>query len=174
MSKLSDYPPNWPEVARQVKEDAEWRCARCRHPHEFPGKHVMCRPDCDFHRHPEILLVTETQEEYGYSLNIEYNGPRKQRVLTVHHLDNDKHNLFWWNLTPLCQVCRLIIQTKVVMARPWLMFEHSEWFKPYAAGYYAYAYLHQNLSRQETMARLGELLALERLKVYTIKEKQSD
>jgi hypothetical protein len=58
-------------------------------------------------------------------------------VLTVHHLDGDKSNCRWWNLAALCQRCHLKIQGRVIMERVW-MFDHSEWFKPYVAGYYAY------------------------------------
>jgi len=60
-------------------------------------------------------------------------------TLTVHHLDCNKSNCEWWNLAALCQRCHLTIQGKVVMARTW-MFEHSEWFRPYVAGYYASAF----------------------------------
>jgi len=58
-------------------------------------------------------------------------------MLTVHHLDGVKGNCEWWNLTALCQRCHLSVQARVVMERPWI-FEHSEWFKPYVAGYYAF------------------------------------
>jgi hypothetical protein len=71
-------------------------------------------------------------------------------------------NSSWWNLLPLCQKCHLSIQARVVLDRPWVMAEHSEWFKPYAAGFYAQKYLGQELSREEAVARLDELLALER------------
>lgn len=57
-------------------------------------------------------------------------------MLTVHHLDLNKSNCAWWNLAALCQRCHLTIQGKVIMEQPY-MFEHSEWFKPYVAGYYA-------------------------------------
>jgi len=43
------------------------------------------------------------------------------------------------------------------------MFEHDDWFKPYAAGYYARKYLGEDLSREEVESRLEELLALERV-----------
>jgi len=62
------------------------------------------------------------------------------RILTVHHLDGDKANCRWWNLAALCQRCHLEVQAKVVMERIY-PHEHSEWFKPYAAGYYAFVYL---------------------------------
>lgn len=43
------------------------------------------------------------------------------------------------------------------------MLEHSEWFKPYVAGFYAWKYEHRELTRQEAMAELERLLDLERL-----------
>jgi hypothetical protein len=82
------------------------------------------------------------------------------RVLTVHHLDGDKANLRWWNLAALCQRCHLEIQAKVVMERVY-PHEHSGWFKPHAAGYYAWVYNGEELTREETLERLDELLALE-------------
>ena len=60
-------------------------------------------------------------------------------MLTVHHLDGDKANGAWWNLAALCQRCHLTIQAKVVMPRTW-MFEHTPWFRPYVAGYYAHLF----------------------------------
>ena len=84
------------------------------------------------------------------------------RMLTVHHLDMDKCNCRWWNLTALCQACHLSVQARVVLERPWI-FEHSAWFKIYAAGYYAHVYLELELTRDEAAARLEELLALERI-----------
>jgi hypothetical protein len=47
------------------------------------------------------------------------------------------------------------------MARVW-PWEHSTWFEPYVAAYYALVYLGEELTREETMERLDELLALER------------
>ena len=40
--------------------------------------------------------------------------------------------------------------------------EHSEWLKPYVAGFYAFKYEGRVISRDEAIARLDELLALER------------
>ena len=77
-------------------------------------------------------------------------------MLTVHHLDLNKSNCKWWNLAALCQRCHLQIQHKVDMEQPY-MFEHSAWFKPYAAGYYA----HQNgwpHDKVFVMANLDRLL----------------
>jgi 5-methylcytosine-specific restriction endonuclease McrA len=81
--------------------------------------------------------------------------PESGYCLTVHHLDMDPGNNAWWNTAALCQRCHLQIQAKVVMERPW-MFEHSEWFKPYVAGYYAHL---RGLpeDRDYVMAHLDEL-----------------
>lgn len=65
------------------------------------------------------------------------HDPPTGYTLTVHHLDGDKSNCAWWNLAALCQRCHLHIQAKVEMSRVW-MFGHSDWFKPYVAGYYAH------------------------------------
>lgn len=84
------------------------------------------------------------------------------RILTVHHINGRKHDLRWWNLAALCQRCHLIVQRKVHLERVY-PFEHTDWFKPYAAGWYAYAYLGLSLDRDQVMERLDELLALERM-----------
>ena len=83
-------------------------------------------------------------------------------TLTVHHLDMDPSNCRWWNLAALCQRCHLQIQNKVRMQQRWML-EHREWFKPYAAAFYAWKYLGEDLDRDETEQRLEELLALERI-----------
>lgn len=82
-------------------------------------------------------------------------------MLTVHHFDGDKANVRWWNLLALCQRCHLSIQARVNPDQPY-MFEHSEWLKPYVAGFYAWKYLQLDLTRSSVMNRLDQLLALER------------
>lgn len=77
-------------------------------------------------------------------------------VLTVHHLDLDPNNNAWWNLAVLCQRCHLKIQAKVIIERPY-MFEHSEWFRPYVAGYYARIHSHPD-TREWVMEHLDALL----------------
>lgn len=111
-----EYPANWPEISKAVKDAADWKCIRCKHPHDiFAG-----------------------------------------RMLTVHHLDLNKSNCAWWNLAALCQACHLSIQGRVVMERPF-MFEHSEWFRPYVAGYYAHL---RGLpeDRESVLANMADLL----------------
>lgn len=88
-------------------------------------------------------------------------------ILTVHHLDGDKGNCRWWNLAALCQRCHLAIQGKVKMPQTYL-YPHSEWFRPYVAGYYAFALLGEDLSRAEVDARLPELLAAGQPWLYAV------
>lgn len=93
------------------------------------------------------------------------HDPKAGYCLTVHHLDGNKSNCAWWNCVPLDQRCHLQIQAKVVVDRPWVMAEHTAWFRIYAAGFYAQKYLGLDLTREETEARLDELLGLERAAV---------
>lgn len=86
------------------------------------------------------------------------HDPESGHTLTVHHLDLNPANNEWWNLAALCQRCHLHIQGKVVMERPW-MFEHSLWFKPYVAGYYA-AQFGQPTDRDYVLAHSDELIKM--------------
>ena len=109
-------------------------------------------------------IAKATKDEAGWRCarcNHNHHAP-SGHVLTVHHLDGDKSNCRWWNLAPLCQRCHLSIQGRVVMEQPYI-FEHSKWFKPYVAGFYAWKYLGVDLSREEVLSRLDELLDLERV-----------
>lgn len=174
----------------RVRLEAAHRCLRCLHPYMPKGDAKMlgveptphhwspCDENC---RHGGVLRYLDAggwrvyQDDQGgwpRRERVEYKGQAKflvgrfpteaeWRILTVHHLDGDKANCRWWNLAALCQRCHLEIQAKVVMERVY-PHEHSEWFKPHAAAYYAWVYLHEDLTHEQTEARLDELLALER------------
>lgn len=83
------------------------------------------------------------------------------RILTTHHFDGDKSNDAWWNLLALCQSCHLKIQGRVDPETPWFL-EHSEWLKPYVAGFYAKKYEGKDITREEAIERIDQLLAHER------------
>jgi len=83
-------------------------------------------------------------------------------LFTVHHFDGDKGNAAWWNLLGLCQRCHLSVQGRVNPDQRYFL-EHSAWLKPYVAGYYAFKYEGEQLSREQVMARLDQLLAHESL-----------
>jgi hypothetical protein len=172
-----------PAIKDLIREQAGHRCQRCGHPYR-KGEHgngewSPCDAQC---RHGGPLRVWKiadaaalapTQAGDVVIVEIDNASPdwtdpqwagftveAQWRILTVHHLDEDKTHCRWFNLVALCQRCHLRMQRAVVMGRPY-HFEHSEWFKPYAAGFYAFKYLGEDLTREETMARLDELLALE-------------
>lgn len=166
------YPLAWhkgePAIKDLVRELAGHRCIRCRHPFvvgETPGKWSQCDEQCR-HEGPVRWLTTEgwlDAEDAPWREMIYEDGVRveaKWRVLTVHHLTGAKADCRWWNLAALCQRCHLEIQGRVRMEQVY-PHEHSDWFKPYAAGYYAATYLGEDLTREETDERLDELLALE-------------
>lgn len=54
------------------------------------------------------------------------------------------------------------------MERPWVFIDHTPWFRPYVAGFYAWKYLGIAMSREQVMSRLPEMLALERVHVLGI------
>lgn len=174
-------------VKARVRLEAGHRCVRCKHPfmtkrdakmlgvEPSPGMWSPCdllcehrgplrwRPDYDSEWH-EATDTPSTAAEWltGSETDLPaYDVDAFWRVLTTHHLDGDKANLAWWNLAALCQRCHLEIQSKVVMERVY-PHEHSEWFRPYAAGYYAKVYLDEDLTREQVESRMDELLALER------------
>lgn len=60
----------------------------------------------------------------------------------------------------LCQRCHLQVQGKVDPEIPFFL-EHSEWAKPYMAGFYAQKYEGRTITREEATLRMEELLAWE-------------
>jgi hypothetical protein len=106
----------------------------------------------------EIAVEVKTAAGWKCIRCAHEHEPSEGFTLTVHHFDLDPSNNRWWNLGALCQRCHLRIQAKVVMERPWL-WEHSEWFRPYVAGYYAY---HRGLDdrREFVEANIDFLISL--------------
>lgn len=105
-------------------------------------------------------LATACKEAAGWQcVRCEHpHDPAAGYCLTVHHLDGQKGNCRWHNMAALCQRCHLHIQGKVVMERVYL-FPHSEWFRPYAAGYYAFQFGLPD-DPASVAARMDEYLAL--------------
>lgn len=171
-----EYPPDWKEISDRVWAEAGHRCIRCGHPYR-KGEHgkgewtpcdALCThkgPICftDFPASPvphdykgELTAAELVKSREGRFVQARW------RIGTVHHLDGNKANCAWWNLLALCQRCHLTIQSRVLPERPWIL-EHSDWFKPYVAGFYAKKYLGRDITRAEAVAELDRLLALERL-----------
>lgn len=150
-----------------VRELADHRCIRCGHPYvkgqNGNGEWSPCDAHCR-HGGPisvgESLLPQPQKTAGSYAKSYLDRVAAQWRILTVHHLTGDKLDCRWWNLAALCQRCHLTIQGRVNMAQVY-PYPHSEWFQPYAAGYYAATYLGEDLTREQTIERIDELLALE-------------
>lgn len=152
------------------------RCVRCKHPfvsgQNGRGEWSLCDEQCT-HAGPIRFRSAAFSNEWStsssqiaFTIGEALRDGRlvrveaQWRILTVHHLDGDKANDEWWNTLPLCQRCHLEIQGKVDPRIPWFL-EHSEWFKPFVAGFYAWKYEGKKISRDEAEARMTELLAYE-------------
>ena len=173
MKGVGDYPEDWPDISLQIRDQAGWRCVRCKHP--------MARwleGSGDLEKHAEAIAISHSQPAdkiLPYRIRFVEEGAfmvatwlpcdgqcthlpdGKQRVLTVHHLDGDKGNCRWWNIPALCQSCHLKIQAAVIMAQTYQL-PHTGWFRPYAAGFYAFTILGEDLTREEVEGRMDELL----------------
>lgn len=170
----NDYVADWPTIAAAAREAAGNRCVRCGHPFRCGehgnGEWSLCDKECTHlgpRRHlgePGVgwLHTPASFASSGILVAGGYVVEAQWRVLTIHHFDGDKSNNAWWNLLALDQRCHLQIQNKVIPQIPYF-FEHSEWLRPYVAGFYARKYLGEDLTREQVMERLEELLRLELL-----------
>lgn len=176
------YPRRWhrgePPIKALIRQLEGHRCERCRHP--YPpgiaqanprGEWTPCDEECthggpirvwsEFGRMTPPSETINGPHDIAGEIDGGFDVDAQWRILTVHHLNGVKWDCRWWNLASLCQRCHLTIQRRVLMERVFPL-EHTEWFKPHAAGWYASAYLDLDLTREEALARLDELLALER------------
>ncbi len=167
----NDYAKDGKALRAATRAEAGHRCIRCGHPYETGHK----RPDagewsdCDEKcTHRGIIRTfykgawSEPYEAAGPVGGVTGGQPiqARWRILTVHHFDGNKANDRWWNHLALCQVCHLSFQSRVNPEIPY-MFEHSDWLKPYVAGFYALKYEGKDLTREQVMERLEELLKYE-------------
>ncbi len=162
-----EYAVDGPERRQQVRAEAGHRCIRCHHPFETGthggGEWTPCDEQCT-HGGPiryghgtigvDIIMPAGQLVQTGDKIEAQW------RILTVHHFDGDKSNDAWWNTLALCQRCHLTIQSRVDPDIPFF-FEHSEWAKPYIAGFYAWKYEGRQITREEAEQRMEELLAYE-------------
>lgn len=166
------YPCAWHTIKHFIRQEAGHRCLRCGHPYRVgahaSGEWTPCDDRCT-HGGPYRFTIEKLDGPQTIDVPVwgDVQGARQHgrvlarwRILTVHHLDGDKGNCLWWNLAALCQRCHLTIQGRVVMERDFIA-EHSEWFKPFAAGWYAWKYEGREIERDEAIERMDELLAYE-------------
>lgn len=168
-----EYPPDWKAQSDERWASAGHRCVRCGHPYKKgehgKGEWTRCDERCT-HKGPLGFLyddgvsVREFEAEATAGEHFQRPGGNRVvarwRIATVHHLDGNKANCAWWNLLPLCQRCHLTIQGKVNPHQPFML-EHSEWFKPYVAGFYAKKYEGRDITREEAESEMERLLKYE-------------
>lgn len=99
----SRYPQNWPEIAHQIKEAANWHCEDCNRPCRRPGESWI-----DFVM--ELLRSGGTDGWYAQTCE-EEEGVIVEKVqrftLTVAHLNQDPGDNSPSNLRAFCSVCHL-------------------------------------------------------------------
>ncbi len=165
-----EYPADWKEISDATCAATGNRCIRCGHPYtkgeHGKGEWTPCDEHC-VHFGPIGIFGEEMERSdmiYQPSAYIKQGVPvvARWRILTVHHFNGHKNNCAWWNLLALCQRCHLTIQGKVNPHQPY-MFEHSDWLKPYVAGFYANKYEARDLTRAEVEKEIDRLLGLERI-----------
>lgn len=138
------YPPDWPAIAAGVKRAADCRCIRCGHPFSERGRPLPCRAGCDPSRGAHRAPAPQPYGGTNYG---------------VHHLDGDKANCRWWNLLALCNHCHLTVQAKLIPERPYL-WQHTPWFRIYAAGFYAWHYGGEEITREQAMLHTAHYIAM--------------
>lgn len=165
-----EYPPDWKAISDATWAAAGHRCIRCAHPYRKgehgKGQWTVCDHHCR-HMGPLARLLPGNAEPDRIAPTVAGKialGPftivAEWRIGTVHHLDGNKANCAWWNLLALCQRCHLTIQTKVNPDQPFML-EHSDWFKPYVAGFYAKKYEGRDITREQATEEMERLLAYE-------------
>ena len=84
------YPANWEEIAKSVKDKAEWICEECGRPCRKPGVNWP-----DF---LEYIKITPWHSEAG---------KRQRFTLTVSHCNHIPADCRSENLRALCSVCHI-------------------------------------------------------------------
>jgi hypothetical protein len=100
---LSYYPENWPQLALELKEKANWTCENCDRPCRKYGE----KP----HRFELRLLEHKESDRWASDLYVD-EGDRvvvkyQRFILTVAHLDQNPANNDPANLRAYCSVCHL-------------------------------------------------------------------
>lgn len=170
----NDYAADGKDLRAATRAESGHRCVRCGHPYTTGIKRAdrgmwsACDQQCTHggivqfrvHGKPEWTELHLAGPVWTRFNPRDTHVEAKWRILTVHHFDGDKANDRWWNHLPLCQKCHLQFQNKVDPNVPYF-FEHSEWLKPFVAGFYAKKYEGADLTREQVNARLDELLGWE-------------
>lgn len=120
------YPANWDEIARQIKEDAGWRCEECGKPCRRPGM--------SWAEFVGWLLEQNLLHWYHQSTDEGINEESGERImvekpqrftLTVAHLDHTPENCDRSNLKALCAPCHCRMDLKAMAHKKMLKLERE-------------------------------------------------
>lgn len=123
--RKGDYPPDWTQLSIAARERAGQKCEWCGAPNgkiirrtghpEEKEQHVGCSPETRIYRvdwelapkemHVRGSCEVETTANMNWK-RLRFHGLTKI-ILTVAHLDRDRHNNAPENLAALCQRCHL-------------------------------------------------------------------
>ncbi len=96
------YPSNWEEIARQIKDEAGWKCQECGKECRRPGE--------------SLYQFIDRQVGGNWRDNAELTWEMGEQptkwVLTVAHLDHQPANCDRSNLRALCAPCHLRYDAK--------------------------------------------------------------
>lgn len=112
-----DYPPNWPELTREVKAAAGWRCEWCNAPHKSVIRRKSPQDPVDWTAVEKVYNKTgipfqpDVRRRWEPTANmswarLRYHGLTRI-ILTTAHLDRNTKNNARENLAALCQRCHL-------------------------------------------------------------------
>lgn len=104
--RAAGYPPDWPEIARDVKERAGWRCERCGVRH---GAWVSRGRGGQIHVHDPEQMRAMGHGKPPFWLRLSLGGRVKvvEVVVQACHLDGVPSNCDPENLRCWCQHCHL-------------------------------------------------------------------
>lgn len=112
-----DYPSNWPELTREVKAAAGWRCEWCNAPHKAVIRRKSSHDPAGWTavekviNKPSIPFQIDLRRRWESTANmswarLRYHGLTRI-ILTTAHLDRNTKNNARENLAALCQRCHL-------------------------------------------------------------------
>jgi hypothetical protein len=90
----SRYPANWDQIAREVKDAANWTCEQCGRACRRTGEHPL-----------DFISRIQTNRLSECPVVAEYMEHPTRWVLTVAHLDHQPENCDRANLRALCAPC---------------------------------------------------------------------
>lgn len=110
------YPKNWEEIARKVKEEAQWKCEEC-------GRE--CRRQGESLNEFIDRVVAPVHCKESYDLLHEITDKPTRFVLTTAHINHIPSDCSRSNLIALCSVCHCRMDLKAMAHKKMLKRERQ-------------------------------------------------